>query len=79
MGHLGIRGGDLDGAGNVAGTFDQSNLAGLTQNQSLSLTYSVSANGAGTFGSGTTASLVSGNKLVFINNTSTPAITVVEK
>ena len=70
----------LDGAGNVAGTSDQSNSAGLTQNQSLSLTYTVSANGTGTFGSGTTAILVSGSKLVFINNTSaTPTITVVEK
>jgi hypothetical protein len=32
------------------------------------------------FGSGTTAIVVSGNRLVFINNTSTtPTITVVEK
>jgi hypothetical protein len=49
--------------------------------QSLSLAYSVSATTSpGTFGSGTTATLISGNKLVFINNTSTtPTLTVVEK
>lgn len=70
----------LDGTGNAAGTSDQSNSAGLTQNQSLSLTYSVTSNGAGTFGSGTKAILVSGNKLVFISKASTtPTIAVVEK
>jgi hypothetical protein len=70
----------LDGAGNVAGTSDQSSSAGLAQNQSVSLTYSVASNGTGTFGAGTTAIVISGNKLVFINNTSaTPTITVVEK
>jgi hypothetical protein len=64
----------------VSGTFDQSNSAGLTQNQGLSLAYSISSSGTGTFGSGTTAILVSGNKLVFINNTGTaPTITIVEK
>jgi hypothetical protein len=69
-----------DGAGNVAGTSDQSNSAGLAQNQSLALSYSVSPNGTGTFGTGTTAILISGSKLVVINNTSaTPTITVVEK
>jgi hypothetical protein len=69
-----------DGAGNVAGTSDQSNSAGLAQNQSLALSYSVSPNGTGTFGTGTTAILISGSKLIVINNTSaTPTITVVEK
>jgi hypothetical protein len=70
----------LDGAGNVAGTSDQSSSVGLAQNQNIGLTYSVVADGTGTFGTGTTAILISGGKLVFINNTSTtPAITVVEK
>jgi hypothetical protein len=50
------------------------------QNQSLNLTYSFPANGVGNVGSNTTAILISGNKLVFINNTSAnPTITVVEK
>src|ERR1700731_4663773 len=70
----------LNGAGTVSGTSDQSSPAGLVQNQNLSLTYSVGANGQGSFGSGTTAILISGNKVVFINNTSvTPTIIVVEK
>ena len=70
----------LNGAGIVAGILDQSSPAGLVQNQNVSLTYSVGATGAGSFGSGTTAILISGNKAVFINNTSaTPTITVVEK
>ena len=69
-----------DGIGNAPGTLDQSSSAGLAQNQSLALSYSVSPNGTGTFGTGTTAILISGSKLVFINNASaTPAITVVEK
>ena len=69
-----------DGKGNAPGTLDQSSSAGLAQNQSLALSYSVSPNGTGTFGTGTTAILISGSKLVFINNTSaTPAIIVVEK
>jgi hypothetical protein len=69
-----------DGAGNVAGTSDQSSSAGLAQNQSFALSYSVLPNGTGTFGTGTTAILISGSKLVFINNTSaTPTITAVEK
>lgn len=68
------------GAGNVAGTSDQSSAAGLAQNQNVSLTYSVAADGTGTFGTGTTAILISGSKLMFINNTSAaPTITVVEK
>jgi hypothetical protein len=70
----------LDGSGNVAGTSDQSSSTGLAQNQNVSLTYSVASDGTGTFGSGTTAILISGSKLVFINNTNTaPTITVVEK
>ena len=69
-----------DGAGNVAGTSDQSSSAGLAQNQNLALSYSVLPNGTGTFGTGTTAILISGSKLVFINNSSaTPTITIVEK
>jgi len=70
----------LNGAGTVSGTSDQSSPAGLVQNQNLSLTYSVGANGQGSFGSGTTAILISASKLVFINNTSVaPTIIVVEK
>jgi len=69
-----------DGKGNAAGTSDQSSPTGLAQNQPLNFTYSFPANGVGNVGSGTTAILISGNKLVFINNTSTnPTITVVEK
>lgn len=69
-----------DGKGNATGTVDQSNSTGLTQNQSLNFTYSFPANGLGNIGSGTTAILISGNKLVFINNTSAnPTIIVVEK
>jgi hypothetical protein len=69
-----------DGNGNAAGTSDQSGPTGLTQNQALNFTYSFSANGVGNVGSGTTAVLISGNKLVFISNTSAnPTITVVEK
>lgn len=69
-----------DGKGNAAGTSDQSSSTGLAQNQNLNFTYSFPANGVGNVGSGTTAILISGNKLVFINNTNAnPAITVVEK
>jgi hypothetical protein len=69
-----------DGKGNASGTSDQSGPAGLAENQSLKITYSISANGTGNVGSDTTAILISGNKLVFINNTSTnPTITVAEK
>lgn len=69
-----------DGSGNAAGTVDQSSSTALPQSQSLNLTYSFPANGVGNVGSGTTAILISGNKLVFINNTNaTPTITVVEK
>jgi hypothetical protein len=59
-----------DGNGNAARTVDQSGTASLPQSQSLNLTYSFSANGVGNVGSGTTAILISGNKLVFISNTS---------
>jgi hypothetical protein len=69
-----------DGNGNATGTTDQSGPTGLTQNQSFNFTSSFPANGVGNVGSGTTAILISGNKLVFINNTSpNPTITVVEK
>lgn len=69
-----------DGNGNATGTSDQSSSTGLTPNQSLNFTYSFPANGVGNVGSGTTAILISGNKLVFINNTDpNPTITVVEK
>ena len=69
-----------DGAGTATGTSDTSDPSGLTQNQSLNLNYSVLANGTGSLGSNTTAILISGNKLVFISNTSAnPTITVVEK
>lgn len=69
-----------DGVGNTSGTSDQSSSTGLAQNQSFNSTYSISANGTGNFGTGTTAILISGNKLVFINNTSAnPTITAVEK
>ena len=70
----------LNGSGNAAGTSDQSSSTGLAQNQNLNVTYSVGATGQGTFGSGTTAILVSGTKIVFIHNTgATPTITIVEK
>jgi hypothetical protein len=70
----------LNGSGNAAGTSDQSSSTGLAQNQNLKIIYSVVGSGEGTFGSGTTAILVSGNRIVFISNTSaTPTITVVEK
>jgi hypothetical protein len=69
-----------DVAGNVAGTSDQSSSTGLAQNQNVILTYTVALDGTGTFGTGTTAILISGNKLAFIYNTSpAPTITVVEK
>lgn len=69
-----------DGSGSASGTSDQSDPTGLTQNQSLNFMYSFTANGVGNVGNGTTAILISGNKLVFINNTSAnPTITVVEK
>jgi hypothetical protein len=69
-----------EGSGSAAGTSDQSGPTGLTQNQSLNFTYSFTANGVGNVGNGTTAILITGNKLVFINDTSlNPTITVVEK
>lgn len=69
-----------DGKGSATGTSDQSSSAGLAPNQSLNLSYSVSAKGTGSVGSGTTAILISDNKLVFISNTSAnPTITVAEK
>jgi hypothetical protein len=73
---------NLDGAGHATGTTDQSSSdgSGLAQNKGLNSTYSISADGTGNFGMGTTAILISGNKLVFISNTSpSPTVTVVEK
>ena len=69
-----------DGKGSANGESDQSSSAGLASNQSLNLSYSVSPNGTGSVGSGTTAILISDNKLVFMSNTSAnPTITVAEK
>ena len=73
---------NLDGAGNTTGTSDQSssNAPGLEQNKPFNSTYSISADGTGTFGSDTTAILISESKLVYISNTSpVPTVTVVEK
>lgn len=69
-----------DSKGNAAGIVDQSSPTAVTQSQSLNLTYSFPANGVGNVGNNTTAILISGNKLVFINNTDpNPRIIVVEK
>jgi hypothetical protein len=69
-----------DGTGNAAGLVDQSSPAGLAQNQSLNFTYSIAADGTGNVGSGTTAIMISPNKLAYFNNTDpNPTITVVEK
>jgi hypothetical protein len=70
----------LDGAGTATGTTDQSssNAPGLEQNKPFNATYSISADGTGTFGSDSIAILISESKLVYISNTS-PAVTVVEK
>ena len=69
-----------DGKESATGTSDQSSSAGLASNQSLNLSFSVSPNGTGSVGSGTTAILISDNKLVFMSNTSAnPTITVAEK
>lgn len=69
-----------DGKGNAVGTADQSSPTALLQSQSLNFTYSFPANSVGNVGSGTTAVLISGSKLVFISNTNTnPTIIVVEK
>jgi Abnormal spindle-like microcephaly-assoc'd, ASPM-SPD-2-Hydin len=73
---------NLDGAGNTTGTTDQSssNAPGLEQNRPFNSTYSISADGTGTFGTDTTAILISPNKLVYISITSAvPTVTVVEK
>ena len=69
-----------DGKGNATGIADESIPSALPQSNSLNLTYSFPANGVGDIGSGTTAILISGSKLVFISNTNAnPTITVVEK
>jgi hypothetical protein len=69
-----------DGSGNVTGTSDQASSAGLNADQGFNFSYSISTNGIGNVGSGTTAIMISPNKLAFINNTDpNPAITVIEK
>lgn len=69
-----------NGTGTASGHSDQSSSAGLTQNQNLNLNYSIAADGTGNFGTGTTAIVISTDKLVFINKTDpNPTITVVEK
>ena len=69
-----------DGNGNASGTTDQVGPSGLADNQSLNFTYSIAANGTGNAGSGTTAIMISPNKLAYFNNTDpNPTITVVEK
>jgi len=69
-----------DGKGSASGTSVQWSPTAVPADQSFNFTYSFPANGVGNVGSGTTAILISGNKLAFINNISTnPTITVVEK
>jgi len=69
-----------DGNGNAAGIVDQFSPAGLADNQSLNFTYSIAADGTGNVGTGTTAIVISPNKLAYFNNTDpNPTITVVEK
>jgi hypothetical protein len=71
---------NANGAGSASGTSDSSGSSGLNQNQASNFNYSISADGTGDFGSDTTAILISGNELIFINNTSrNPSTTVVEK
>lgn len=71
---------NADGAGNASGTSDQVGPNGVAADQSQKFSYTISADGSGNVGSGTTAILISGNKLVFMTNTSAnPIITVVEK
>jgi hypothetical protein len=69
-----------DGQGSASGTSVQWSPTAVPAEQSFNFTYSFPANGVGNIGSGTTAILISGRKLVLINNTSSgPTITVVEK
>jgi hypothetical protein len=69
-----------NGTGNASGTAEQSGPSGLAQNQSLNFTYSIAADGTGNVGSGTTAIIISPNKLAYFANTDpNPTITVVEK
>ena len=71
---------NADGKGNASGTVDLGIPAALPQNESLSLTYSLTASGVGDVGTGTTAIMISGSKLAFISNTNShPTITVLEK
>jgi hypothetical protein len=69
-----------NGVGTAPGTSDQSSSAGLVQNQVVNIAYSLSANGTGNVGNGTTAVVISDRKLAFIHDTDpNPTITVVEK
>ena len=71
---------NANGSSNATGTADQSSTTGLAQDQSLNLSYSISADGVGNVGTGTTAIVVSRSKLTYINNTDpNPAISVIEK
>jgi hypothetical protein len=67
-------------AGNGSETDDRSGVNGLAIGNTFVFTYSFASNGTGSVGSNTTAIIISGNKLVFFDNTSTsPTISVVEK
>ncbi|HEX2713113.1 MAG TPA: hypothetical protein VHM88_13020, partial [Candidatus Acidoferrales bacterium] len=67
-------------AGNGSETDDRSGANGLAIGNTFVFTYSFASNGTGSVGSNTTAIIISGNKLVFFDNTSTsPTISVVEK
>jgi hypothetical protein len=73
----------LDGEGNLSGTADQSGSDGLST-QTFTDTYSVNSDGSGNIGSGTVMMVISGNKLVFIDEGdtgtgATPRVSVVEK
>jgi hypothetical protein len=69
-----------NGSGTATGTSDQTSSAGLSKNESLNWNYSVSSDGTGNVGSGTTAIVISPSKLAYINNTDPdPTITMVEK
>ena len=73
----------FDGAGNLSGTGDDSGSNGLST-QTFTGNYLVNSDGSGNIGSGTVMMVISGNKLVFIDEGDTgtganPAVTVVEK
>lgn len=69
-----------NGNGNATGTSDQANSAGLTEDHVFNFSYSISPSGMGNVGSDTTAIVISGSKMAYINNTDpNPTITVVEQ